>query len=148
MNLHTLLAQRTEASGPVKVGVIGVGKFASMFLTQALNLTGIHVVGVADLAPDRARAALARTGWPEERYAAASFDEALKTGGTHGSLLRLAIQTGLGPVEMEARVVWTAVTRETNRHGVAFPEPKGPDFATELHIVEGQSEGGGYSKDD
>ena len=54
-----------------------------MFLTQALNLTGIHVVGVADLAPDRARAALARTGWPEERYAAASFDEALKTGGTH-----------------------------------------------------------------
>ena len=49
MNLHTLLAQRTEASGPVKVGVIGAGKFASMFLTQALNLTGIHVVGVADL---------------------------------------------------------------------------------------------------
>ena len=83
MNLHTLLAQRTEASGPVKVGVIGAGKFASMFLTQALNLTGIHVVGVADLAPDRARAALARTGWPEERYAAASFDEALKTGGTY-----------------------------------------------------------------
>src|SRR2546428_5045140 len=81
MNLHTLLAQRTEASGPVKVGVIGAGKFASMFLTQALNLTGIHVVGVADLAPDRARAALARTGWPEERYAAASFDEALKTVG-------------------------------------------------------------------
>ena len=65
-----------------------------------------------------------------------------------GSLLRLAIQTGLGPVEMEARVVWTAVTRETNRHGLAFPEPKGPDFATELHIVEGQSEGGGYSKGD
>src|SRR6266568_1771374 len=83
MSLHTLLAQRTEASGPIKVGVIGAGKFASMFLTQALNLTGIHVVGVADLAPDRARAALARTGWPEERYAAASFDEALKTGGTH-----------------------------------------------------------------
>jgi predicted homoserine dehydrogenase-like protein len=83
MSLHTLLAQRIEASGPIKVGVIGAGKFASMFLTQALNLTGIHMVGVADLAPDRARAALARTGWPEERYAAASFDEALKTGGTH-----------------------------------------------------------------
>ena len=83
MSLHTLLAQRAEASGPIKVGVIGAGKFASMFLTQALNLTGIHVVGVADLAADRARAALARTGWPEERYAAASVDEALKTGGTH-----------------------------------------------------------------
>jgi predicted homoserine dehydrogenase-like protein len=83
MNLHSLLAQRTEASGPARVGVIGAGKFASMFLTQALNLDGIHVVGVADLAPDRARAALARTAWPAERYAAASFDEALRTGGTH-----------------------------------------------------------------
>jgi predicted homoserine dehydrogenase-like protein len=83
MNLHSLLARRTEESGPVRVGVIGAGKFASMFLTQALNLDGIHVVGVADLAPDRARAALARTGWPAERYAAASFDEALKTRGTH-----------------------------------------------------------------
>jgi len=41
MSLHTLLAQRTEASGPIKVGVIGAGKFASMFLTQALNLRGI-----------------------------------------------------------------------------------------------------------
>jgi predicted homoserine dehydrogenase-like protein len=83
MNLHTLLAQRTEASGPIKVGLIGAGKFASMFLTQALYLPGIHVVGIADLAAEHARAALARTGWPQERYAAASVEEALKTGGTH-----------------------------------------------------------------
>jgi predicted homoserine dehydrogenase-like protein len=83
MNLHTLLAQRTEASGPIKVGLIGAGKFASMFLTQALHLPGIHVVGIADLAAERARSALARTGWPQERYAAASVEEALKTGGTH-----------------------------------------------------------------
>jgi predicted homoserine dehydrogenase-like protein len=55
MNLHTLLAQRTEASGPIKVGLIGAGKFASMFLTQALYLPGIHVVGIADLAAEHAR---------------------------------------------------------------------------------------------
>ena len=83
MNLHSLLAKRTEESGPARVGVIGAGKFASMFLTQALNLDGIHVVGVADLDPDRARESLARTGWPAERYAAASFDEALRSGGTY-----------------------------------------------------------------
>jgi predicted homoserine dehydrogenase-like protein len=83
MNLHTLLARRVTASGPVKVGVIGAGKFASMFLTQALNIEGIHVVGVADIAPERARAALARTGWPAERYLAPSFEAALQSGGTH-----------------------------------------------------------------
>jgi len=83
MNLHRLLAQRTEDAGPIRVGVIGAGKFSSMFLTQAVGTAGIHVVGVADLSVERARAALRRTGWPAERYAAASFDEALRTGGTH-----------------------------------------------------------------
>ncbi|MEV5539210.1 Gfo/Idh/MocA family oxidoreductase [Saccharopolyspora shandongensis] len=83
MNLHALLGERARDRGPVRVGVIGAGKFASMFLTQALSTEAMHVVGVADLAPERARAALQRTGWPAERYAAASFGEALRDGGTH-----------------------------------------------------------------
>lgn len=83
MNLYSLLQKRTSQSGPIRVGVIGAGKFASMFLTQALHSEGIHVVGVADINMPKARAALERTGWPAERYAAASLEEALKTGGTH-----------------------------------------------------------------
>lgn len=83
MNLHRMLAQRAEHRGPVRVGVIGAGKFSSMFLTQAVHASGLHVVGVADLSVDRARQALNRTGWPAERYAADSFDQALRTGGTH-----------------------------------------------------------------
>jgi predicted homoserine dehydrogenase-like protein len=67
VNLHALLSRRAEAAGPVRVGVIGAGKFASMFLTQALNLPAIHVAGVVDLDPERARSALQRTGWPPER---------------------------------------------------------------------------------
>ena len=83
MNLYSLLQKRTEASGPIRVGVIGAGKFSSMFLTQALNSEGIHVVGVADINVPKAKDALHRTGWPAERYAADSLDEALRTGGTH-----------------------------------------------------------------
>jgi predicted homoserine dehydrogenase-like protein len=83
MNLHELLTRRANSVGPVKVGVIGVGKFASMFLTQALHVPEIHVVGVADLDVGKARAALARTGWPAERYHAGSFAEALRAGGTY-----------------------------------------------------------------
>lgn len=56
-----------------------------------------------------------------------------------GSLLRLAVQTGLGPVEVEGRVVWTAATRGIIRHGLVFSAPKGPDFAAEWHLAEGQS---------
>ena len=67
----------------MRVGVIGAGKFASMFLTQALNLPAIHVAGVVDLDPERARSALARTGWPAERYGAPSLAEALRSGATY-----------------------------------------------------------------
>jgi predicted homoserine dehydrogenase-like protein len=85
MNLHELLTRRADSAGPVRVGVIGVGKFASMFLTQALSIPGMHIVGVADLDTGKARTALARTGWPAERYQAESFAAALRTGGTHVS---------------------------------------------------------------
>ncbi|MEJ5914524.1 NAD(P)H-dependent oxidoreductase [Pseudokineococcus sp. 1T1Z-3] len=82
MNLFSLMAARTEASGPIRVGVVGAGKFASMFLTQAVHTEGLHVVGVADLDVAKARGALRRTGWPDERVAASSLDEAARTGGT------------------------------------------------------------------
>jgi predicted homoserine dehydrogenase-like protein len=83
MNLYELLTRRAADAGPIKVGVIGAGKFASMFLTQVLHTPEIHLVGVTDLDVDKARTALARTGWPEQRYSASSYAEALRTGGTH-----------------------------------------------------------------
>ena len=73
MNLFSLMQKRTEESGPIRVGVIGAGKFASMFLTQALTTEGIHVVGVADIDVAKAKVALERTGWPVERYGALSL---------------------------------------------------------------------------
>src|SRR5215831_13046114 len=83
MNLHRLLRQRQEAGKPLRIGVIGAGKFGTMYLSQARKTPGIHLVGVADLSVPRAREALARTGWALERYAAKTLDDAAKTGGTH-----------------------------------------------------------------
>ena len=82
MNLSTKLKARAEAGRPVRVALIGAGKFGSMFLAQAPRTPGLHVAGIADLAPVRAREALARTGWPTERYAATSLAEAVKRGST------------------------------------------------------------------
>ena len=82
MNLARLLHARAAEKKPVRVGLIGAGKFGSMYLAQAVRTPGIHVLGIADLAPERARAALARIGWPEEQYSAHSFAAALKHGGT------------------------------------------------------------------
>ena len=82
MNLHTLLLERKAAGRPVTVGLIGAGKFGTMFLTQARLTEGLHVAGVADLNVARATDQLKTAGWPAARYAAATLGDALKSGGT------------------------------------------------------------------
>ena len=57
MNLYRLLRKRAEAGRPVRVGLIGSGKFGSMFLSQVPTTPGLEVAAIADLSPDRARAA-------------------------------------------------------------------------------------------
>jgi predicted homoserine dehydrogenase-like protein len=83
MNLHTLLLQRETAGRPVTVGVIGAGKFGTMFLAQARLTRGLHVAAVADLNIERARKQLAAAGWPAEQVAANSLGDAIKTRATH-----------------------------------------------------------------
>ncbi len=82
MNLWAKLKARAAADRPVRVALIGAGKFGSMFLAQAPRTPGLHVAAIADLAPARAREALTRVGWPTERGAARSIDDAIKSGGT------------------------------------------------------------------
>ena len=82
MNLHHLLERRAAEGRPVRVAMIGAGKFGSMYLSQARRTPGLQILAIADLAPDRARASLARVGWEAARYAAKSFDEAAKQGTT------------------------------------------------------------------
>jgi predicted homoserine dehydrogenase-like protein len=82
MNLHRLLLERAEARHPVRVGLIGAGKFGTMFLAQAQRTRGLHVMAVADLAPGRAREQLLRVGWAPERISASSLDDAFSKGGT------------------------------------------------------------------
>lgn len=71
--LPRLLQRRLEADGPIRVGVIGAGKFASMFLNQVPFSPHLAVVAIADLDPGRARAACTTVGWTEERIAATRF---------------------------------------------------------------------------
>jgi predicted homoserine dehydrogenase-like protein len=82
MNLARMLRKRAEEGRPVRVGLIGGGKFGSMFLAQARTTVGLHLLGVADLSAGSARAALERTGWDLSSQIAKDFDTARKTGRT------------------------------------------------------------------
>jgi predicted homoserine dehydrogenase-like protein len=82
MNLHALLQRCAADHRPLRIALIGAGKFGSMYLSQARRTPGIHLVAVADLAPARAAEALRSTGWPAEQIGAKSLDEARRSGTT------------------------------------------------------------------
>ena len=78
MYLETDVLRRADAAKPVRVGLIGAGKFGSMFLSQVPSTPGLRVSAIADLEPDRARAACRAAGWSDDLVAATAFtDDAL-----------------------------------------------------------------------
>ena len=83
MSLHQQLLKRQADGKPIRVGLIGAGKFGSMYLSQIPRTPGVHLVGIADLSPAAARTNLARVGWDVGRTEAASLDAAVKNGDTH-----------------------------------------------------------------
>src|SRR6266446_6087075 len=83
MNLHRLLNARRAAGKPVRVALIGAGKFGSMFLSQVPHTPGLEIPVIVDLDPQRAREACRTVGWDDQRIAATTFtaDAAKATSG-------------------------------------------------------------------
>src|SRR3954469_4805237 len=81
MNLHDALRDREARGAPIRVGVIGAGRFGTMFLAHVHTTPGIHVVGIADLDVARAQEALRLAEWPQDECAD-SLEEALRSRGT------------------------------------------------------------------
>jgi predicted homoserine dehydrogenase-like protein len=84
MNLFRLLQARHAAGKPVRVALIGAGKFGSMFLSQVPHTSGLDVPVIVDLDPDRAKDACRTVGWDAQRIVATTFTrdagEALSAG--------------------------------------------------------------------
>ena len=82
MSLIQKLKILAEENKPVRVALIGAGKFGSMYLSQVPRTPGIHLVALADLSPPRATASLKRVGWEESRFGASSLKDAAQSGAT------------------------------------------------------------------
>jgi predicted homoserine dehydrogenase-like protein len=73
MNLYSKLQERADK--PLRIGLIGAGKFATMYLAQVPRTPGIRLVQIADLAPANAKANLERVGWSAAAIAATPIVE-------------------------------------------------------------------------
>lgn len=98
MYLYNDLLARASAGRPVRVGLIGAGKFGSMFLSQVPTTPGLEVAVVADLEPARAVQTCTEVGWTDELTAGTAFvDDAIemiRDGALNGSIDVVVEATG------------------------------------------------------
>jgi len=73
MYLYSSLIQREADSNPVRVGLIGAGKFGSMFLAQVPTTPGLVVTAIADLDPAMAIKRCREVGWEDARVVDTEF---------------------------------------------------------------------------
>ena len=111
MYIYQELAQRAAAGKSVRVGLIGAGKFGSMFLSQVPTTPGLEVAVIADLDPSRAKASCKSVGWPDDLIGKTKFvDDAMAM-----------MQAGGVDVVVEATgnpVVGLVHAREAIRNGI------------------------------
>jgi predicted homoserine dehydrogenase-like protein len=65
LNLYKKLLERKD--NPLRIGLIGAGKFAAMYLAQVPRTPGVELIGIADLSPANAKENLKRVGWDPNR---------------------------------------------------------------------------------
>ena len=155
MYLHNAILKRVDENNPVKVALIGAGKFGSMFLSQVPTTAGLEVTVIADLKPENAINACKNVGWSDELINKTKFvDEAIKairlsevdvvveaTGFPAAGIehARQAFQNGkhIIMVNVEADVLaGPALVKEAKSAGVVYSMAYGDQPALTVEIVE------------
>src|SRR5262245_4957735 len=111
MSLQDKLTASVAAGKPVRVGLIGAGKFGSMFLSQVPTIVGLEVAVIADLDPERAKAACRAVGWAAARIARTRFTDR----GTDACDAEVVIEATGSP---QAGISHTLAAIEAGRHVV------------------------------
>ena len=75
MFLYQDLLKRAHSNNPVKVGLIGAGKFGSMFLSQVPSTPGLEVTAIADINPSNAKENCLKVGWDSDLINSTHFFE-------------------------------------------------------------------------
>ncbi|MGR3572596.1 NAD(P)H-dependent oxidoreductase [Brevirhabdus sp.] len=155
MNLAKLCAERAREGDPVRAGLIGAGKFGSMFLSQVPTIEGLELTAIADLDTDRARAACRAVGWDEARVEAVRFTDSgadlaamdgvdvviEATGSPRAGLAHARVAIGAGKhivmVNVEADVLaGAALAQQARAAGVVYSMAYGDQPALVCEMVD------------
>ena len=153
MYIYDELVRRADQ--PVQVGLIGAGKFGSMFLSQVPTTAGLEVRAIADLDPERAREACRSVGWTTDLIRQTEiFDSTQamidncgldvlveatgnpKAGIAHAKMA-IASKTHIVMVNVEADVLAGGIlAKEANEAGIVYSMAYGDQPALTIELVE------------
>ena len=103
MNLARMLAERDEAKKPIRLALIGAGKFGTMILAQLRLMRGVQLCVLADISPERAQAAAQRSGWETSRFTVAGNAAQANDIAAHGKIA--LVSSGEIAAECEVDIV-------------------------------------------
>ena len=109
--LSALLAEREKKGKPIKVGIIGTGKFGGGLVTQIARMKGMTVSAIADIKPENARYAYA-AAYGDVAVGSADSQQALE-GAIHAGRFAV-VEDGLLVAEAEGLDVVVEATGLTD----------------------------------
>ena len=155
MFLYDELYSRSDANNPVRVGLIGAGKFGSMFLSQVPTTLGLEVKAIADLDPDRARQSCRTVGWSDAQLKATEFFDSTQTmidaggidvlveatgnpiAGIAHAKMAIAAKIHIVMVNVEADVLAGGIlAKEAREAGIVYSMAYGDQPALTIELVE------------
>ena len=153
MYIYDELVRRVDQ--PVQVGLIGAGKFGSMFLSQVPTTDGLEVRAIADLDPERAREACRSVGWTTDLIKQTKFFDNTQamidncgldvlveaTGNPNAGIVHakmaIASKTHIVMVNVEADVLAGGIlAKEANEAGIVYSMAYGDQPALTIELVE------------
>ena len=153
MYIYDELVRRVDQ--PVRVGLIGAGKFGSMFLSQVPTTDGLEVRAIADLDPERAREACRSVGWTTDLIRQTKFFDSTQamidncgldvlveaTGNPNAGIahakMAIASKTHIVMVNVEADVLAGGIlAKEANEAGIVYSMAYGDQPALTIELVE------------
>lgn len=116
MSLHNLLREREALKKPLRVGMIGAGRYGSMYLAQSRSIPGKQIVGIADLNLGKTRDYCKRVGFPEESIGVANSANAINDLAKKGKIALTDDAEALINADLDVIVEATGTVDAAARH--------------------------------
>jgi len=116
MSVQNLLLKRAEEKNPIRVGLIGAGRYGAMYLAQARFIPGIEIVAIADLDPEKARNNLLRSGWDADSIASAKSGGEINDAAKKGRVSVTTDSAALIESDLDVMVEITGTVEAATRH--------------------------------